>query len=277
MNKKILFPLVFLVLFVLLIGSACALTGESEKTAEPEVVYVTATSPAPVVTQPPVATEPPVVITEPPVVVTEPPVVITEPPVVITEPPANEPPDFFVEEFDNGLGNYFYFIQKGNKTYANVRAEDGLLKFDLTATDIYYYLIYDPYTYGDVRIDAEVINQGVNDNLVSLVCRYDEELGWYEFNIRSDGLWFIEYYDNVIAKGYSTIADGGSTNIKMGRDSNTYTAVCQGRTLSLYINGVLTKSVEHKDLSRGRVGIAISSFDTVPVIMNVPWMEISAP
>lgn len=277
MKKTLLLPLIFLVVFVMIVGSACALTGGSKETQEPEVIYVTATTPAQVATLPPVATEPPVVVTEPPVVVTEPPVVATEPPVVVTEPPTNEPPDYFVEEFENGLGNYFYFVPYGNEDYADVRAEDGLLKFNITSKDLYYYLMYDPYTYGDVRLDVEVVNQGVNDNEVSLICRYDETLGWYEFSVTSGGLWTIYYYDNVINKDYSIIADGGSTNVKMGRDTNSYTVICQGRELSLYINGTLTKKVEHKDLSRGLVGIGVSSFDATPVIMNVPWMEISSP
>lgn len=127
----------------------------------------------------------------------------------------------------------------------------------------------------DVRIEAEVVNQASNNNEVSLLCRYSDDLGRYEFNISSGGLWQILWYDNVITKDYLLIANGGSTNIRMGRDTNTYTAVCMGRNLSLYINGAFVKTVEDKNLDRGLVGIGISSYEAYPVIMNVPWMEIS--
>ena len=44
MKKSLLLPLVFLVLFVMVVGSACALTdGDTKETEEPEVIYVTAT------------------------------------------------------------------------------------------------------------------------------------------------------------------------------------------------------------------------------------------
>jgi hypothetical protein len=58
---------------------------------------------------------------------------------------------------------------------------------------------YDPYVYEDVRIDARVINRGVNNNNVSLVCRYTDS-GWYEFNIANNGLYWI-YAAEVSAGG----------------------------------------------------------------------------
>jgi hypothetical protein len=267
MKKAVLLPLIFLALFVLVVGSACALTGGKQaETQEPSVIIVTATPEAPVEV---IATEPPAVVTEAPVVVTEEPVVATE------EPAGDEPPDYFVEEFDNGLSNYGYFLMSGDEDKADVYTEDGKLKFNLDDDYIYYYLLYEPYTYGNVRVDAEVVNQASNNNEVSLLCRYSDDLGWYEFNITSGGLWRILWYDNVVAKDYLLIANGGSTDIRMGRDSNTYTAICKDRELSLYINGIFVKTVEDKNLDRGQVGVGIASFEAYPVIMNIPWLEIS--
>lgn len=258
MKKSVFKPILLLALFILIVGTACSLTGGSaEETEEPAVIIVTAT--------PEVKTSNPVV---------------TEPPAVsLTEEPSNnnEPLDYFVEEFDNGVDNYSYFVKHGDEDKADVYAEDGELKFTLNDYDIYYYVLYDPYTYGNVRLDVEVENLGVNTNSVSLVCRYSDDLGWYEFNVSSGGIYEIYYFDRIIVKGYSLIASGGSTNVNMGRDTNVYTAICEGDTLSLYINGSLAKSIEHKDLDRGQVGIGINSYDGYPVIMNVPWMEISEP
>ncbi len=258
MNKSVIKPVLLLALFILTIGTACNLTGGgAEETKEPDVIVVTATPESH--TSNPVVTEPTTVSA--------------------TEEPFNnnEPLDYFVEEFENGLDNYSYFVKHGDETKADVFAEDGKLKFSLNDYDIYYYVLYDPYTYGDVRLDVEVENLGVNTNSVSLVCRYSDDLGWYEFNVSSGGIYEIYYFDRIIVKGYSLIASGGSPNVNMGRDTNVYTAICEGDTLSLYINGTLAKSIEHKDLDRGQVGIGINSYDGYPVIMNIPWMEISEP
>jgi len=257
MKSSVFKPVVLLALYILIVGTACEFSIGNNPTQEPAVLVVTATPEAPVSDI--VATQPPVAM----------------PTEEITQ--SDEPLDYFVEEFDYGLDNYSYFVKSGDENQAEVYAEDGKLKFKLNGYDIYYYVMYDPYTYGDVRLDVEVENQGTNDNAVSLVCRYSEDLGWYEFNISSGGLWDIYYFDRIIVKGYTLLSNGGSTNVKMGRDSNTYTAVCQGETLSLYINGVLTKSIQHKDLDRGLVGVGINSFGSYPVLMNIPWMEISEP
>jgi len=272
MKRSVIMPLVFLVLFVFLVGSACALTGGKETaTVEPQVIIITAT--------PPIVVEEPVINASPEIVATEPSVVATEPLLEVTEPPAEsgEPFDYFVEEFDNNLEYYTDFLTSGDASDVNIYTENGKLYISLEDYNVYYYLLYEPYTYGNVRVDAEVVNQASNNNEVSLICRYSDDLGWYEFNITSGGLWRILYYDNVIAKQYQLIANGGSTDIRMGRDTNTYTAICEDRNLSLYINGNFVKTVEDKNLDRGLVGLGISSFDAYPVMMNVPWMEISVP
>ena len=75
----------------------------------------------------------------------------------------------------------------------------------------------------------------------------------------------------------SRLYDGGSTAIKMGRDTNVYTAICQGQDLTLFINGVKTRTVQHKDLKEGLVGVGVSSYDSYPVNVYFNWMEISQP
>lgn len=265
MKTSIFRPVIFLALFVLVVGTSCGFsTGKDATTQEPVVIVVTAT---------PEAQSGVTVATLPPAVASETAVVVAPSQDQVQSGPA----DYFVEEFDNGLSNYSYFVKHGEEDEAEVYTEDGELKFELNGYEIYYYLVYDPFTYGDVRLDVEVENHGNNDNAVALVCRYSEDLGWYEFNVSSGGLWEIWYFDRVVAKGYVRLANGGSTQVKMGRDTNTYTAICQGTNLTLYINGVQTYSMEHKDLERGQVGVGINSFGSYPVLMNIPWMEISAP
>ncbi len=185
---------------------------------------------------------------------------------------------YFTDEFENGLDNYSYFTMgSGGEDGMDLYTQNGKLIFDLNGEYLWPYLMYDPYTYTDVAIQFEAENLGNNNNNVSLICRYDPDRGWYEFNVANNGLYWILYYDAVVAKDYKTLFDGGSQSINMGRATNTYAAVCQGDSLSLYINGHLERTVHNKDLKEGQVGVSVSSFDSYPVRVDIDWLKISQP
>lgn len=265
MKKSLLLPLAFIAVFILIVSAACNLPFGGDKTAtqESQVIVVTAT---------------PEKVNN--VVTPEPMVEVTE--ALVTEEPSSysEAQAFYLEEFDGDLSNFTYDVfnyGSGSSEDATIDADDGALKFNNNGDDLYTYVYYEPYTYTDVRIDIEAENLATSDNSITLFCRYDEELGWYEYNIDNDGEWTLYYYDNVVAQQYVQLYDGGSTAIRMGRDTNTYTMICQGKELSLYINGVFTHSFEHKDLKEGQVGFGVSSYDSYPVKVNVNWLEISEP
>jgi len=78
-------------------------------------------------------------------------------------------------------------------------------------------------------------------------------------------------------KGHVRLWNGGSTDIKMGRQVNTIAVECIGTQLSLYVNDVLLRTVEHKDLKEGRVGLGVSSFDYFPVNVDFEYFDISQP
>ena len=251
---RMLFPLVVLLLAV---GLACIGGGT-----------------IPVATQPPVNVAPPVAATgELPQ---------TEAPVA-TEPPATEAsaaPDFFTEEFDGDISNWTYFTTKNNSSAddssVNPIAENGVLTLDLSK-NLNVYVMYDPYTYTNVRVDARVENRGVNDNNINLVCRKSDE-GWYEVSIANSGLYTIYAVDGV--KGsYNPIANGGSTKIKVGKEVNEYTLICNDRNLILNINGFETKTYTDNQyvFREGQIGIGASSFKSVPVKVEFDWVKISEP
>jgi hypothetical protein len=267
MKKTLLFPLAFIAVFILIVSSACNLPfGGSKSTEEPQVIVVTAT---PNKVNPPATAEPITSVTE------APPAEPTEDTSATSEAQA-----FYVEEFDGDLSNFTYDVLNfgsGSSDDATIDAVDGALKFNNNGQDLYTYVYYEPYTYTDVRIDMEAENLATNDNSITLVCRYNPDLGWYEYNIDNDGEWTLFYYDNVVAQKYVKLYDGGSTAIHMGRDTNTYTMICQGQEISLYINGVFTHTFEHKDLKEGQIAFGVSSYDSYPVKVNINWLEISQP
>lgn len=82
-----------------------------------------------------------------------------------------------------------------------------------------------------------------------------------------------------IDRDYFTLASGGSTNVLTGRSENTYSAVCNGNQLALYINGVLEREYVDNvyNLSEGQVGILVSSFDVLPILVEIDYFSISLP
>lgn len=189
------------------------------------------------------------------------------------------PEPYFTDEFEGDLSNYSYFMMNGDSEDPNlgIYAEDGKLVFDLKGSYLWPYLVYDPYTYEDVDIAFEAENRGLNNNNVSIICRYDPDLGWYEFNIANNGLYSILYYDAQVGNEYKNLFNGGSYSINMGKATNSYEAVCKGNTLTLYINGVKTRSVTDSNLKQGQVGVSVSSFEDFPILVDINYLTIANP
>ncbi len=188
---------------------------------------------------------------------------------------SGDAPAFYVEDFDpdtTTIDNWYWFLNQGDENLFDIYTQDSKLVFDINGYDTYAYFVYDPWLYTDVRVDARAENRGKNNNNVSLICRGTED-GWYEFSIANNGLWWIFAYEN----GYTTIANGGSTAVNMGRGINEYTIMCYGNTLSLYINGVHTHTMEETKFvfREGQVGIGVSSIDVLPIIVEFDWVAIS--
>ncbi len=188
----------------------------------------------------------------------------------------DEAPTYFVEEFDTELPfwSYFFFGKENN---FDLYTDSGQLMFDIKATDTYVYLAYDPYTYSDVRLDAQVENQGANDNALSLFCRYVDGVGWYELNITSGGLWSILRYDEA-DQNFVNLYNGGSGSINMGRgQTNVFTLACVDDQISAAVNDVLLKTVTDSYYDEGQVGISASSFQAGTASVGFDWVSISEP
>ncbi len=259
-------PLLFLTSFVLIVGLACALGGGGETPIQPEQP----TSPPPQNQQP--TPEPP----QP-----QP----TNPPQA-TQPPAQPASQFFKEEFDSPLTNdWFTYTVTGSNSAdpdkVTVEAGDGNLSWDFDSEQVYYYLFYEAFEYEDVTVSVIADNRGRNNNSVSLICRYDPDVGWYEFNIANNGLYDILHaeIDNNGDISYNLITNGGSNSIKTGKNVNEYSITCDGDELSLRINGDDVNSITEKTyaLRSGNVGISVSSFDVLPIQIEMDWFEVSEP
>ena len=267
---KTLRPLLFIVLMLLMVGLACRFGTAEPTQAPPPEQPIEVNNPT---SAPPEPTEVPPTEVEP-----------TEPPA--TEPPAPQAQQFFTEEFDNPLsGDWSVFTitdpNASDLDKVNVEADSGNLVWDFDSEYVYYYLFYDAFTYEDVKVEARADNRGKNNNSVSLICRYDEDEGWYEFNIANNGLYDILFAE-VLENGkirWNRIANGGSNAINQGKEVNEYSITCQGEELTLNINGDEVISIKDKKygLRSGQVGVSVSSFNILPILIEMDWLRISEP
>ena len=278
----------FFISFFVLVGLACGLSTQPDSVdtsppemlveeepvtviQEPEVVEEVVEPPAP--TDPPMRQIPPTQTPEPVEEITE----------ELYEEPEEESPqtaglEFFVEEFDQDPGWYFEVMQggEGDPNSVSYNFDFSRMIFDIPERDLYAYYIYDGVTYDNVRLDINYENRGVNSQQVSLICQMSDE-GWYEFAVQSDGLWRLYAFTDQ----FYQIASGGSKYIKTGKEVNEYTLICEGNTLSFFINGVEPTGSPHVDrkyaLRWGEVGFSVSSLRATPVKVEVDWFAITLP
>ena len=251
--KKNLLPLI---LVFVLVSLACGI-GKDEEEAQ-EIVIPTLAPTAELFVQP----------TLPPV---EPQVVEEEQP---EQPQTGSP--FYTEEFETEqLNSWFPQITNGDIDQVDIMTKNGKLVFNIGGTDTYMYLINEAFSYTDVRLDIEVENRGSNTNNVGLICRFSEE-GWYEYVINSNGMY--ELWSFTPDEGYYLIHQGGSKHIRVGKDINQYSVICNGDRLTLFINGVDTHTQTDSTLRyEGFVGVAVSSTFAIPVEVEFEYFTISPP
>lgn len=271
---KTIKPIFIFISFIILVGLACSFSSQSDPTATPVVIPATEEV-VESTTEEPASTSTEMVSENPTATVTTEPAPTEE---IIEVEADDEPPAYFVEEFNNDIPSWSYFLMSGDENKMDLYTDDGYLVFDLEGENQWVYVLYDEYYYPDVRIDVLAENRGKNTNNVSLICNYSDDEGWYEFNISNGGLYDILVYSEIDGDYYS-LASGGSTNVITGRAENIYKAICQGNQLALYINGYLEREYTDNryNLREGQVGISVSSFDVLPILVNIDYFSISLP
>ncbi len=181
----------------------------------------------------------------------------------------------YSSEFDGGLEDWDFFLTSGNDSGYSATTQNSTLRLEIDRTNTWVYFVNNQIEMADIRIDTSVENLGRNNNNVSLICRYNDR-GWYEFNIANNGTYSILRY-NTSTNQYTALFSGGSRAIRTGLDTNEYTAVCSGEDLSLYINGVETRTVSDRQFDSGLAGLSISSFDVTPIIAEIDYVTFSIP
>lgn len=200
-------------------------------------------------------------------------------PTVPVEATPTQLPKYFTEEWEGKTTDWRWFSTHGDDNLWDVYNEAGVLVFYLTGKDTYAYFIYNPWDYEKVQVSTQIEIRSKTKSTTVIVCDYSDTIGWYEFNIGSDGLWEIRAHDTLGHTGYVSLISGGSKAIDTGEGVNEYTATCTGNHLTLSING--TQALDFTDklmkFSQGKIGLGILSNSQVPILAESAWVKISQP
>jgi S1-C subfamily serine protease len=192
-------------------------------------------------------------------------------------PDASQPgEEYFSYDFDHDIYEWDYFLTNGDPSGVITLLKDEKLKITINNLYTYAYYIYNNLEADNVRLDIRAANLGTNNNNVSLICRYSA-LGWYEFNIASNGLYWLYQYDPTLSDPYKQLWNGGSFSINLGQEENEYTAICNRDQLSLLINGVEAISITNRTLTRGGIGFSVSSYNVTPIVVEINNFTVSVP
>ena len=187
-------------------------------------------------------------------------------------------PLYFTDDFDATDTTAWTSFQTGGETLPTLRIENGLLRFDLSSPNSWYYAVHSSHDYEDVNVAAKF--DGPPSGSTGLICRYSES-GWYEFNISSDGTYNV-LFGQLLGEGianYLPIASDPTEYLTPGLMDYEIGLVCQENFLSLFINGKLFRKLDvtRFALSEGKAGVSTASFKDVPAIVTLDWFRVSAP
>lgn len=195
-----------------------------------------------------------------------------------TATPAPQP--YYTEEFDSPLVNWFEFMSSGDTQMVQRRVDQGKLTIDLSQLDDklpWYYLINNTFTYPTLKVESLVTYRSLNTTGVSLVCRYSD-IGWYEFVFTSSGTYSIYAVDSfgIVNQGYNLLA---SNTVIPDSASNVYAIECKGVELNQYVNNTLVNTISDGKFNfiEGKIGLAASSPDKLPVSVDFDYIKVSEP
>jgi len=115
--------------------------------------------------------------------------------------------------------------------------------------------------FNDMRIDVDAARiGGPDENRFGVICRYKDVYNYYFFVISSDGYLGIGKVVNGLTSLLGQDMMIYSPSILPGLSPNHLQAICEGETLTLFINGQPAGMAIDSDLSSGDVGLLAGAF-----------------
>lgn len=173
---------------------------------------------------------------------------------------------------------------KMGNLHSSASVVDGKLVFDLEDNETYMYKFYTHPAGEDVAVEVSVQSFEQITNGIALVCRATNEYDkWYEFRVSSTNNYAIYSYDasrrDEEKNPYVELKKGG-LRIDQFRPTkeNVIRGVCQGSTLTLYINDNEIASATAGDSTGGElVGLGAISYDILPVTVKFDYFSYGTP
>ncbi len=112
------------------------------------------------------------------------------------------------------------------------------------------------YAYEGVSLEATVRSEGDVDDHYGLICRASDQ-GFYYFAISADGYYAI--FRRTAEAGLIPLTGQAmlrSPAVHTGSTTNRLLAICEGSTLTFYVNGEQIAQVEDGTLEEGDIGMA---------------------
>jgi hypothetical protein len=189
-------------------------------------------------------------------------------------------PLFFTEEFDSTLESWTSFLTSGEST-PRVDLRSGSLDIVFSSPNTWYYALHNAHEYERIHVDAKFDSSGNQPATIGVICNYDEEDGWFEFNLSTDGTYSV-LYGQLIATDiaqYRPIVNETSEYLTPGRTDYEIGLTCEPGLLWLYINGKLFRKLDvaRFELDGGKVGLAAAIFENTPVTAHFDWFRVSQP
>jgi hypothetical protein len=185
----------------------------------------------------------------------------------------------FKEEFADASPYWDTLQVDTGQAAAPPEVDLGFLVFDLPAPNQWVFAVYRPFEYADVRLGAAVQIRAGSGGIPGLICRYDKDGGWYEFDIHEDQTYVL-LYGKWLADGivrYTPIFQAQSEKILPGE--NEIGLLCEGDTLTPYINGTQLRRHQEKNfgLTTGKIGVTAASFEDAPATVAYDWVQAALP
>ena len=114
--------------------------------------------------------------------------------------------------------------------------------------------------FADFYLSVEATQaSGPDDNEYGVQVRMQDNSRFYRFSISGDGYYQVSKHDGATVESLSGEWPETDT-IHLGAATNHLEVVCQGATMTFFVNGVQLVQVEDADYGRGDIGLYAGSF-----------------
>jgi hypothetical protein len=132
--------------------------------------------------------------------------------------------------------------------------------------------------FSDFRLTVEATQvAGPDDNEYGVLVRMRDSDHFYRFSISGDGYYLVSKYDGEEWKMLSGDDWLSSDAIHLGAATNLVQVVCQGATMTFFVNGVQLAKVRDGGYSRGDVGLYAGSFFEPGVEIHFDNLRVDSP